>query len=333
LMYKVLTANQYAVDSDFLHRLKNNNMQLASGNMMRLHELKCLVEAFVAEGLTAVPYKGVFLSQLLYGDFITRETVDIDIIILKDQFVAAHQLLTRLGYASRYYNPDFKQHILNTSHELQYAKTTERGNVKVELHWAATSHMMDIPLDMGGMMGTLGAANLHGHSLPTFQVQDHLLLLLIHHGVNDVWRTLRHLMDIALLLKNHSGVLDMNLLQKQAHACRMEYSAAIGFNMVNELLGIPLPASFSLVVIPGSIKDNLLQFPPLKKSKLNADSLKQQLLLRDSLPHRLRLLGKYLKVAIQPNIRDMEAFPLPKGLYYLYYILKPFRLLKPKLGQ
>ena len=34
-------------------------------------------------------------------------------------------------------------------------------------------------------------------------------------------------------------------------------------------------------------------------------------------------LTKYL---ISPNLRDWSFYPLPKSLYFLYYIIRPFRL-------
>jgi hypothetical protein len=328
VVYKVLSVHNAAIDSAFLDRLRNNCFKIAANNLQKLEELASLSDLFRKNDIKAIPYKGILLSQSLFGDFISRETVDIDFLIDPADFSEIRGLLMEQGYTSVYYNPAFEKQFLRTSHELQFSKSTPAGLIKIEIHWAVTNRMMDIPIPVEAIFKNSVTMNISATETEVFSLYSHLLVLLVHHGVNDVWKTLRHTVDIGLFLQKHSNNIDWNALHDATVKYRMRHTTEIGFLLTQHLFGLTVPGPFKVHdAVPLPVMDNLLMFPSLKKLKLNRENLSQQLFLRDSFPDKIRLLFSYARMAIVPNVRDMQAVPLSRNLYFLYYIIKPFRML------
>ena len=328
LIYKVLSAHNAAVDTVFLDRLRNNCFHIATGNLQNLEELTRLYQLFREGGIKNVPYKGVILSYFLFGDFISRETVDIDFLIDATDFSKAREILIKEGYTPRYYNPDFERQFLRSSHELQFKKTTSSGTVKIEIHWAATNIMMNIPMPNADIFNGLQTIKLPGGETTIFNLQNHLLVLLVHHGVNDVWRVLRHTLDIALFLDKYRSEIDWQAFHQATIKYKIRHTTEVGFLITEQLFGITPPAPYkSGTTLPEKIPGNILTFPAIKKLKLNTENLQQQLFLRDSFADKISLMLSYARTGITPNVRDMEAYPIAKKWYPLYYFIKPFRII------
>lgn len=331
VVYKVLSVNSSGIPAPVLAQLRQNCLKIASGNLRNVEELVRLHKLLKVHGIPNVPYKGVILSQFLFNDYISRETTDIDFMIDRKYFPQAHKLLIDDGYNPRFYNPDFEQQFLNTSHEILYRKAGTSEQFKIELHWAATSKMMHIPLPNDYLFTSLQTIKLSGEDTDIFNLENHLLVLLVHHGVNDVWRSLRHCLDVAVFLEKFSSQIDWNRFQKATRKYKVHHTTQIGFLIARQLFGTEIPGIYNTDNrLPEGILNNILRFPALKKRKLNFENLSQQLFLRDSFTDKLALLGCYIAAGITPNVRDMEAYRLPKNRYLLYYFVKPYRLLFKK---
>lgn len=328
LIYKTLSAHPSGIDPLFLEKLRKICFRIAKGNLQKLEELVRLNKLFSEHGVKNVPYKGVILSQFLFGDYISRETADIDFLTDAVYFSKAYDILAADGYKPRYYNPDFERQFLRTSHELLFSKTTPSGTMQVEIHWAATNQMMHIPLPNGHIFQNLDTINLLGRDTPILNLENHFLVLLVHHGVNDIWRTLRHSLDVSLFLEKYSSAIDWDTFREATSKYKIRHTTAAGFLVSHQLFGTSIPKPF----IPDAgnadkLLQNLLRFPAIKKRKLNLENLRQQLFLRDSFTDKLRLLASYIQTGVSPNVRDMEAYPVSKKWYALYYFIKPYRIL------
>lgn len=327
LVYKVLSVHSKGIDAAMLENLRTACYRIAASNLSKLEELVRLQGLFQKAGVIAIPYKGVILSQQLFGDYISRETVDIDFLSTPSAFPKLYSALTNDGYTTRFYEPAFEKQILRTSHELQFRKDTPAGEMKVEIHWAATNPMMKIPIPVDELLREPGSMQLLGTKVDVLNPEAHLLVLLVHHGVNDIWRTLRHTLDVCLFLQRHGDSISWEKFHGLASRYHIRRSTETGFLIAFRLFGIPVPPHFETTADPNRIIGNLLTFPAIKKGKLNSENFRQQLSLRDSFTDKLSLAGAYISTAVTPNIRDMEAHPLKRKWYALYYLIKPFRML------
>jgi len=328
MVYKVLSAGYHGVDPVFLEMLRKNCLQVATGNLQKLDELVRLSKLFKTRGIKIVPYKGVILSRILFGDYISRETADIDFLTDPVYFPQLREILLSEGYVYSYYNPDFEKQILGTSFELLFTKRTESGLLKIEVHWQLTSKMLDIPLQLKDLMKNPDTVNIRGQELETLNLENLALSLMVHHGCNDIWRVMRHCLDIGLFMEKYRDEIDWARFYELTKKYHIRKTSATGFYLAQELFGSAVPKPFrDETKNADSLIASLLRFPPVNRVKFTLQNLRQHLQLRDSYLDKIRLLFHYLVAGITPNIRDMEAVKVPQPWYFLYYFIKPFRLI------
>jgi hypothetical protein len=324
VVFKVLSAYPGGIDAAFLNELRKDCLRIASGNLFKLEEVLKLHTALNETGVKNIPYKGVILSHFLFDDFITRETADIDFLIEQYQFSQAQNVLNKRGYASAYqYDSKFEKQMLRSDIEMLFSRQTDAGLLKVELHWLITHRMFDIPLPLSRLFSSTQPVRIANREVIIPCIHDHALALLIHHGVNDLWRSLRHVIDIAAVVSKYGNSIDWHKMALDCRRYNVKYTSEVGFRLCADLLGIGAPSSFVVQEGNQRVMDFLLRFPPASWKKLSKDNIKLQLSLRDSFWDKLRVSSSYLKTAFVPSIRDMEAVTLPRPLYFLYYFIKP----------
>src|SRR5437879_12700525 len=69
-------------------------------NLFRTAELLRILEAFRANGITAIPYKGPVLAEQAYGNLAYRQFADLDIVIRQRDVARAYELLSAQGERS-----------------------------------------------------------------------------------------------------------------------------------------------------------------------------------------------------------------------------------------
>ncbi len=327
VVYTTLSKNKIELGASLMGKLKQDMLLIVSRNQQKVKQTVDLCNAFKDDDIVVYPYKGVFLSKLLYGDYVGREVNDIDLLIHKRDFLKAKEVLDERGFLSRYdcHREDFYEHMLKVDCEYKCAEQKEGYRNKVELHWSPTHSMFDVPVTNSGLFKRGKLAAVLGKEVDVLDDHDHVLLTLIHHGVNDVWRSLRHIIDWGRVLQNDNMAIEWSILNEKIRNARLQTTAGVGASICYELFGVN---NNELIAKKGNINHtltNLLSFPMLNKNKVSISNFNQQLQLRDSIVDRFRLILKYLIVFVQPSIRDIQTFNLPKKAYFLYYLLKPFR--------
>jgi hypothetical protein len=53
--------------------------------------------------------------------------------------------------------------------------------------------------------------------------------------------------------------------------------------------------------------------------------IKKRILLQDSLLHQIKFCWATVKYRFIPGESDFELIKLPKGVFFIYYLMKPFR--------
>ena len=329
-MYKIVSANSELFEPAFTQRLQNSTWKISIENLDRVKELISLTKDLEYVGITAIPYKGVMLSKRFYNDFITRETCDIDFLIKREDFNRVRAFFIDRGYQSDYYyNPDYEDVLLDTSVEYVFYKTVGQILIKVELHWDVIHKMQDVRFNSRELFIATERHTILKNNLQVLNLSNELLVLLIHHGVNDIWRSLRHVVDLAMFVEIYEHDINWAGLMQKMNSSKIEKASLIGFSISNKIFGVDIPKGIGQVedVVVDKVLGNLLTFPMITRQKLDWANFKQQLQLRDSLNDKLVLMNKYMANAIHPNIRDVASRPLPRRLYFLYYLLKPFRML------
>lgn len=297
LIYKVLSKKIFLIEDNWLQILHKNVFKLSAANIERFRELLRLQEIFAANNVKAIPVKGIILSQLLYNDIVSRETCDIDYFITPDEFPAVRKILLSEGYLSTtFYSEQRLKRIISDTREHKMYRKAGNMDIRVELQWQPALNNVDIPLKNDYLLRDLYTVNVAGKEVQTLNIENYLLTLMVHHGVNDIWRTLKHVLDIGLLCKKYAGVIDWERFQANARRYKIEHTAQIGFILSHQLLGTEIPYIIEEKNYKTSemVRNNLLKFPLIKRRRSFILNLRQQLSMRDSGTDKLNVLKAYV---------------------------------------
>lgn len=292
--------------------------------MLRLSaETEKVCRALADRQVRPIVLKGPLLAKELYGDISLRTSKDLDILIPIGDVEKAEQILADLGYVSDKNVPrvfrDWKWKV----HHLSYFHPQSR--IQVEIHWRLNSDMGREPSfeELWERRRTNTAAGYPIHSLG----REDLFLYLVSHGARHGWFRLRWLADIDRLIRHKVNWAALAALMRRNDCLHLGGQALV---LASQLLKSPITEEMK-PLLSGRRHRRLAQsaiyfirdmiaFSPEPSSPELAKYYKRYLFSLK--PNREKIL--FLIRQLYPSFRDAEAMPLPKGLHFLYFPLRPF---------
>ncbi len=325
LIYEVISKSDITL-GNITDKLRAAVIRISAANMDRFRELLVILPLLRKNGIEAVAVKGVVLSRLLYGNVIGRETCDIDIFIRASDLGAARQILLGVGYEDRsYYRDDLLAHIVKT--EREHKLYNPRNGIYVELQWQVTLNVTDTPVSSGMLLECTQRFGEKDKQVETPNLQSHLLLLMAHHGVNDLWRTLKHVVDIGVFVDKYGNHINVQAFMDATVQYRIHKSSLTGFKLVEEIFGIRKFILPDNIVTPvQEVTDNLLSYPLIERVRPFLQNIWQQLILRDSARDKIRVIWRYLLKLSHPDVKQIEALNLPTKYFFMHYLYRPIHL-------
>lgn len=331
LLYKGLE-NVDAVPDDFRAKLRDEFRKNATRNTLVAGELARLARLFEAEGLPLLAYKGPALAQQAFGDITLRRYIDLDVIVRHDDARRAGKLLLSLGYSKpEGLTESHEQFLLRRQHNLAY--TRDGGLMIVELHWeVAPAHFAAVPIGEA-VWERATAVRLFGTQVRCPSPED-LLLALAVHGTKHLWERLAWVCDVAALV-NSQADFDWSYVQRRAREARVERMLSLVLRLARGLAGAELPENLlnssddeALSVLAEEVTAVMFsgaEYVPIGFVR----NVRFNLRARPGLRERL----DYLRFILTPTDGDLSAVPLPAGMSFGYYLLRPLRLaLKKEAG-
>jgi hypothetical protein len=98
-------------------------------NAGQIHELKKVLKALNANGIIPIILKGAYLSEKIYQDIGARFFNDVDILVRKQEFARAENILFGLGYG--YTAPERAKEARQLGGQISFCK----NNSVIDLHW------------------------------------------------------------------------------------------------------------------------------------------------------------------------------------------------------
>jgi hypothetical protein len=143
-----------------------------------------------------------------------------------------------------------------------------------------------------------------------------------------LWERLSWIADMAALTR--APDIDWARLLTDAKSTGSERMLLLGLHLARELCGASLPNELKQRVESHSVIERLAKaielqlFSEGETSRLGMrKTFQYQMLLRDNWRDRTR----YLRFALSPSDRDLQRISLPRFLRFLYYAIRPFRLM------
>jgi hypothetical protein len=328
LYWQMSAAAAELIPRAVMEQLRDRFHHNLARNLLLTKELCSLLSLFEENGITVIPFKGPALALALYCDTAFRQFSDLDLLIFKQDLARARDLLLSRGYHTPYGQISRRESAYLRSMREQLF-THPNGRVHVEIHWAFAPEPLAPTLDSERFRERLEETSLDGIRTHTLSPED-LLLVLCVHGGKHLWERLAWLCDIAELIVAHPD-MDWESLCKEASTLRVYRMLLLGIFMVNDLLEVPLPQALEQEVkADANIKALSLQvrrnlFTDAPSSPEPGESLYFNYKIRERRWDGARYC---YYITVPPTPAEWAALDLPEHLSFLYYLIRPVRLIK-----
>jgi Uncharacterised nucleotidyltransferase len=324
---KLSISGSSGVPESVLERFRYSENRAARENLAQTAELLRILKLLQENRVEVIPFKGTVLAAQLYGDLILRQSCDIDLIIRQRDVSTAKRILASAGYvSSSCLSPAREAAFIRSA--CVYELWNRDRNVRLELHWKDSQHP-SLPLPADFVWNGCQQASVGGLQIKTL-AQDTLLLLLCAHGTKHCWQRLRHISDVAELVRM-SGDIDWAGLLRKADQLGARCMLLTGLSLSHELLEAPVPDE----VLRDIQKNPQVQRIVVECSEEIFHGRQQepgywhicQFSLRSFDNWRCQL--RYLtRVLLRPGVQDVQAVRLPRFLFPLYSCVRLFRLVR-----
>ncbi|MDB5011702.1 MAG: hypothetical protein JWR67_768 [Mucilaginibacter sp.] len=317
--------------------LSNEHAETIRLNWKQGIETERIILLLNKNNIEAVPYKGTAFSKQFYNDFVSRESNDIDLVINPEHLPLAIQILKKDGYipeaedvyqylGSRYFNY-YKDYNLNKF----------KGRIRdyhLELHWAIAENYFNVNPKVNSFIYTYsGQTAFFRSSIKTLDPVAHFSAMLIHHAIKDGFTSLKNIVDISQAIQQPCIQTQVSLLKKTFTNLEMKKVVSISNILSQQLMGVSLTELDDPEIADSTTQhfiDNICSSRLLLTDKKLFVSIKNALLLQDSNIKKLKFFYKIAKLRFIPATTDFRLIKLPKALFFVYYLIKPFRsIIKP----
>jgi hypothetical protein len=325
LLYQALAGAADIVSAEELASLKQRYQANLHKALFLSRELIRIHDRLSELGIEAMPYKGLALAEMIYGDIALRQSGDIDLLIRPEDFASAREALRELGYMPHLNFPPAEElAYLKSGYECAFDSAA--GPNLLEVQWAMQPRFYSVDFDINGLFQRAVRVRVAGHAMKTLSSED-LLLVLSAHAAKHVWGRLIWLCDIARIVAQPA--LDWNWIGSQARALGLVRILRVSMLLVNRCLSASIPEAAQASVPEDSASSQLageIQSHIVGEFAYNVESVayfRLMMRLRERSVDRLRFL---LRLAFTSGPSDWQAIRLPEPLFPLYRLVRLSRL-------
>lgn len=277
-------------------------------------------------GINSAIFKGAVLAEMAYGEVGLRQAGDIDILISRNHFTQARQILESLGY-EMYPQLNAAQLSSHLSFHCELQFLRDDWFTVVDLHWALTPQSFAFGMEGDEVLGRVQTVPFAGGDIKTFATEDLVLYLAIH-GAKHLWRRLEWISSLAEVVKRVEESA-WDVIVERALKVRAAKILALGLhlleclfsqNVSTELLR-RLDACGTMKKLAREIADDLFE----EKSRILVSS-ESHLYNLKVMDRKRDALRSALRAFFVPTLSDWQALKLPPTLHSLYYAYRPLRL-------
>lgn len=313
-----------------LRRIREDFQHNAARNVLLATELCCVFEEFEARGIETLAYKGPAMAIQVYGDLSLRSFVDLDLLIRPDDAALAGSVLTARGYHPHLDLTPAQELMLFRS-ECDRVYLREGRNIVLELHWAVAPPFFRVGVDIEQVMADVVQIEMCGSKI-NVPAAETLLLLLCVNGTKDLWTVLEPVSSVNELVKrsHHLDWARVITSGREAGVLRMLH---IGLALARDIFDLPLPEKITASI---AADRRVIQLANEARRRLTENEMPLPGLIEKtsfrvlSREHTLDKLRYCALRALTPTYRDCST-ELPASLSFLYYGLRPLRLLRDSL--
>ncbi len=326
LLYQTLRAQfPHLVSPEILEHLRRSFQANGHRNLILTAELLGLVQELEKREIPVIPLKGPVLGSLLYGDPGLRPSIDLDLLFQKKDMPRVKAFFLERGYRMNYSLSE-SQMAFFIRGDSECSFTRPNGNVNVEVIWGTPG---DVPLrlDYRLFWENTEWKTLEGRKVLTLS-SENLFLFLCLHQATHCWPRLIWLCDLFQIIRLYPR-LNWEALLETAQKQGCLQVLLISLRLLQDLWTVSFPDPIRREMetrreaadLAGKVLARILQ----EESSSDHFPGQVRFLLRVTARVRDRIAYCLRQVFI-PNINDWLAWPLPRPLFSLFYLLRPLRL-------
>ncbi|MEX2109525.1 MAG: nucleotidyltransferase family protein [Gemmatimonadaceae bacterium] len=286
------------VPVDIHQRLRDDFQSNSRRNLFLTGKLLELLQLLRAHSIPAVPYKGPFLAQYLYGNLALRQFVDLDILVPRDRAAQARDLVASLGYPLPGRRAEHKTEKSFLRWEWEFGQISSDESFRVEIQWAFAPYTMSFPIQFESLLPRLQSTRFGGTEVLCLRPSD-LLLVLCAHGAKHRWERLEWICGISELIRGYQSEIDWNEVIDSTEKLGIRRMTFLGLSLGAELLGAPVPEEVhrairgdsTIALLSADVSRRSLS--PPREAGLFAYFL-FQVRSRERWADKMRYLGRYL---------------------------------------
>jgi len=296
-------SHDLGLSQNILARLKQREQKLIFQKLFQVKEILSIQRSHEEQGIYIVPYKGITIGELFYGNINQRDFVDIDFAVEEKDLALSASIMQDLGYKQVKENSDFTELKKSRSYHIDYAWVKYSANGKfvcpAEIHWQATNSALYSPVAFRELSSISEQTKILSTELRLFTKVENAYLMILHHGMVDNWFQLRHLVDLVVTVRALSAdelaALLSRLKETKLLTC-FYYGVQLSRDILQvELAQLEQPALAKYNNYLSAVKSGLLQ----GKWSENKKKLFYYLLLHDNHGERMKSIIKFIKYSIR----------------------------------
>ncbi len=325
LMRKNLTHVGDTVPSAVLESLRKSYERNVHRSLLLAGELIRILDCLDGSGIEAIPYKGVVLAEVYYGDLGVRQSGDMDLFVRRQDVGRVKSAVRDLGYILHVPVPEAaEEDYIASGYECAF--DSPAGKNLLEMQWALQPRFYAVDFDMDGLFQRAVSVTVAGREVKTPSPED-LVLVLALHAAKHVWGRLIWLCDIAQILKREK--LNWDQVHCRAREFGIERILHITLLLANRFLLMAIPAPMEQAVradgaaqtFAEEIAADVTAGVSYEEQQVSYYGLMMR--LRERRVDRWRFLTR---LAFTPGPGEWEAIRLPKPLFPLYRLVRMARL-------
>lgn len=308
-------------------------------------ETERLIFLLKEKNIPVIPYKGTSFSKQFFGNISMRQSSDIDFVINSEDIPKAIEILEKDGfvaYQKKYYNWIGHKKFIQNHKDFSFDKHNEAKRIHhVELHFNIINKNTHLP-DKTNTFDTNEKTKclLFQKEIECLKPVSHFRAIALHHMLMDNMGYLKTVVDITqvLIYIEKMGENEENNSYNQSilDELNKNYNLSLIYQIITDLIGIDFESSkenktknsLTERILNSSyrkVRDN--KFPLFDALSFNYNQLKYTSYFYIKTRDKISYLFKNLISITYPQPEDFMILKLNKKLYFLYYIIRPFRLL------
>ena len=323
----LLGSHANALPTEIARELSQAHLINVSTNLVLAATVPKLLAAFEENAIRAIPYKGLEIAIIAYGDLTLRHIGDVDIMTTSADYPRASELLLREGY----------EILADWGWERVFADPS--GRIKIDVHRTIATQELPIAIDLSYWRGRLLSFQLKGNTIPSLSLND-LLLVMCVQVAKDGWVgrcELKKICDIAELIRSHPN-LNWQAAIKEAEQVGCRRILFLGLLLAHDLLDAALPERVLRMIRAEGQMEYLsrhlvrgIAATGAESELTTEDQSRFPNAIRERWRDRMRPRYDAIKRSMVPNELDRAFVELPGWLDWLYYLIRPIRLLRDAL--